>query len=390
MSAPKSFAHINLEQSRKLAKELVKAHQAGDPRALDRIRWTHPRFRGQSAEEIQRAEFALADAQLVIARTHHFANWPKMLQYVETIERNHPDVSRFEHAADAIVSGDIDALRTMLDAHPALVHERSTRSHASTLLHYVSANGIEGYRQITPPNIVEITTLLLDRGAAVDAESEAYGGGSTTLGLVATSAHPRKRGVQVALIDLLLARGANIDGEDTLHTLVHDALSNGCPEASNALATRGANVSNLYAQAGVGNLERVRSLLAAANSQRRERALIVAAQMGHTEVVRYLLDMGINVNASDGMSPMHRATSNARFDVMQLLRDRGADLEQRNEYGGAVLDSTLWFAHHASSGEFTLLDYVRVIEWLVAHGSRTDRYPELQDEIAGVYQRAAR
>jgi len=71
---------------------------------------------------------------------------------------------------------------------------RSTRDHHSTLLHYVSANGVEDFRQKTPPNIVEITNLLLDAGAEVDAESDAYGGGCTTLGLVATSVHPEQAG----------------------------------------------------------------------------------------------------------------------------------------------------------------------------------------------------
>ena len=57
------------------------------------------------------------------------------------------------------------------------------REHRSTLLHYVSANGVEDFRQKTPANIVEITRLLLKAGADVNAESESYGGRSTTLGL---------------------------------------------------------------------------------------------------------------------------------------------------------------------------------------------------------------
>ena len=55
------------------------------------------------------------------------------------------------------------------------------------LLHYVAANGVEDFRQKTPDNIVEIAELLLDAGAEVNAESNAYGGGCTALGLVATS-----------------------------------------------------------------------------------------------------------------------------------------------------------------------------------------------------------
>ena len=62
----------------------------------------------------------------------------------------------FEEAADAIVSGDIDTLTRLLDENPELIHERSTRDHRCTPLHYVGANGFESYRQKSPKNAVEI------------------------------------------------------------------------------------------------------------------------------------------------------------------------------------------------------------------------------------------
>ena len=388
MDTPTGFARINLEQSRKQAKELVKAYRAGEPKAIDRIRWNHPRFRGQSDEQIRAAAFVLADAQHVIARLHHFASWRKLLAYVETLERADPAVARFEDAADAIIGGRLDDLRRMIAEHPALVYQRSTRAHHSTLLHYTSANGVEDYRQITPPNILEITRCLLEAGADVDATSDAYGGGSSTLGLVSTSAHPRARGVQIALIDLLLEYGARIDGENDLRNLVSGALGNGCPEAAVALASRGARVNTLYAAAGVGNMERVQSLLAAAKHTKREGALIVAAQQGHSDVVRFLLDHGVDVNASDGMTALHNASAGGHLELMQLLIERGANLEMLNEFGGTVLSSTLWFAYHVNDEEFAQRDFPRVIEHLIAAGARTDCYPEMTEDLAGVYQRA--
>lgn len=219
---------INLEQSRKMAKDLLKAFKAGEPRTLDRIRWNHPRFRKLSDAEILSRKFALADAQLVIARVHHIESWPKLLQHVESMENADPAVKRFEDAADAIIGGNLALLQTMVKEHPALIQERSSRAHNSTLLHYVSANGVEDYRQITPPNIVDITRFLLDAGAEVDATSNAYGGGSTTLGLTATSAHPRRAGVQLALIDLLIDRGAAV--EPTRPGAGRACLANGCPD----------------------------------------------------------------------------------------------------------------------------------------------------------------
>lgn len=388
MSEPIDFSRINLEQARKQAKELVKAHAAGDPRTLDAIRWTHPRFRDQSAEVIAQGPFVLADAQLIIARTHHFESWRALRAYVETITQNDPSVGGFEAAADRIVAGDLEGLRAMLTRRPVLITQRSTRAHHSTLLHYVSANGVEDYRQITPDNILDVTRLLLDAGADVNATSDAYGGGSSTLGLVSTSAHPRARGVQIPLIDLLLERGAKIDGEDDLPNLVSGALANGCPEAALALAARGARVNTLYAAAGIGDLARVHAMFAAASRPRRERAMIVAAQQGHVEIVRYCLDRGVDVAASDGMTALHQAAAGGYLDLTALLLERGANLEALNVYGGTVLSSTIWFAYHVIDQDFRMRNYPRVIEFLIAAGANTDFYPDLPRDIEGVSQRA--
>ena len=389
MTTPNSFAHIDLAHARAQAGELVSAHQAGDRRALNRIRWNHPRFRGQSHEQIQQGEFALADAEVVVASLHHFDSWAALVEYVDTIAHS-PSVLRFELAVDAVIRGDIDELRAVIARNPDIVRQRSTRAHHSTLLHYVSANGVEDYRQITPVNVLDVARLLIDSGAEVDATSEAYGGGSTTLGLASTSAHPRARGVQIALVDLLLARGARVDGDDTLPTLVRHALANGCPEAAYALASRGAHVHTVYAAAGCGDAERVRALFDTSPPRERERALIVAAQQGHRDIVAFLLDRGVDVCASDGMTALHQASGGGHLGVIDLLVARGAKLEQMNEYGGTVLSSTLWFAQHVLDEEFRARDYPRVIEHLVAIGASADYHPEIAPEIERVSARARR
>src|SRR5438045_4131677 len=68
-----------------------------------------------------------------------------------------------------VVSGDTTTLRQMLQQDPELVQAHSTRKHHATLLHYIAANGVEGARQKTPQNAVEVAKILLDAGAAVDA-----------------------------------------------------------------------------------------------------------------------------------------------------------------------------------------------------------------------------
>jgi len=154
------------------------------------------------------------------------------------LARGNSTVSNFEAAVDAIVSGDTGTLAALLHDHPELVRARSTREHRSTLLHYVSANGVEDFRQKTPKNILDITKLLLDAGADVNAESDAYSGRSTTLGLTATSWHPENAGIQLPLMELLIDHGAIIDGPDG-GSAVNGCLHNGRGEAAEFLRVAG-------------------------------------------------------------------------------------------------------------------------------------------------------
>ncbi|HUF51405.1 MAG TPA: ankyrin repeat domain-containing protein [Longimicrobiales bacterium] len=377
---------VNLEQSRKQAKDLLKAFKAGDPQVLDRIRWNHPRFRGLTDDHIRKGPFVLADAQLVIARLHYFENWSGLLRHIETIARQDPRVSRFEDAADAIISGDVAKLEILLRAHPDLVTQRSTRAHGAPLLHYVAANGVEDYRQLSPANAVDVARVLLNAGAEVDATSHAYGGGSTALGLVATSTPPRRAGVQLTLIDLLLQRGAALDGVRPGTSYVRDALANGCQEAARALADRGAGL-DIVAAAGVGRVDLVRKLADVANARELEEALVTAAgTAGAYDVVEYLLHLGVDVAAGTGWTALHAATGGADLRIIDLLISRGAPLEKRNMYGGSALGQAIWFASHRDPADIG--DYVRVIDMLIAAGARTDAYPQMMEQIEDARRRA--
>lgn len=275
----------SLEQYRKLAKDFHHAIHSEDPAAVHNwaIRWVDEHKAARMVErwhELVRtnsnaARKTLTSAQFFLAREHGFASWPKFARHVESMAREGSAVSNFEAAADAIVNGDLAALRRLLERDPALARARSTRDHHSTLLHYVSANGVEDYRQKSPPNIVEITKLLLDAGADPDATSEAYGGGCTTVGLVATSVHPEQAGVQIALLETLLDRGAQMDlpgAAGNAHSLIHGTLANGQPAAARFLAGRGARLDYVSA-AALGRLE---TLDAPASKELMEEALLYA------------------------------------------------------------------------------------------------------------------
>ena len=73
----------NLEQLRKQAKELVKAHRSGDPAACDTLRRLG-RFKGASGEEILAAEVSLSDAQHAIAAAYGFVHWSELKHRVES------------------------------------------------------------------------------------------------------------------------------------------------------------------------------------------------------------------------------------------------------------------------------------------------------------------
>jgi len=109
-------------------------------------------------------------------------------------------VAQFETAADAIVTGDVTTLERLLAENRELIRARSMRRHHSTLLHYVAANGIEYFRQKTPRNAPDVAGLLLRAGADIESVADMYGGGWTTIGLVATSITPVVSGVLIPLL----------------------------------------------------------------------------------------------------------------------------------------------------------------------------------------------
>lgn len=306
----------DLGQYQERAGDLARACASGDPEAIDAwaARWLRDvlshhsagdrpgdatrhiaQLAGFARERLVAADCAIAQAQFVIARAHGFESWPHLVRHVESLAVVGTPVSAFERAADAIVAGDRETVARLLREHPELARARSTRDHRAALLHYVSANGVENYRQVTPPNIVAIAQLLLDAGAAVDAEADVYGGGATTLDLVLTSAHPRAAGVQLELADLLIGRGARIDPGG-----IQACLANGCPEAAEYLARRGLPLG-LVEAAGLGRRDVVERMLAqgpgpedAAWRARVGAALAMARWYEHADVIDAIRQAGFD------------------------------------------------------------------------------------------------
>jgi ankyrin repeat protein len=328
---------------------------AGDARALERLLGTHEKML-----RIERPlsswlggltpDYKAGDARAIIVRNHFFETWEQFIDFARQAKDASSSVARFERAVDAVGSGDTAWLEQALRADPELVRARSARTHHSTLLHYVGANGVEGWRQRTPKNAVQIAEILLDAGAEVDATADMYKGGCTTLGLVATSIHPKVAGVVQPLIDVLLARGARIDargagGGGNAGLMINSCLANGRPEAAEYLAERGAPL-DLESAAGVGRLDVVKSffnsdgtLKTSATRAQMNAGFTWACEYGRTDVVEYLLDHGMNINertAPHKQKGVHWAAYGGHIDTVKALLKRRPALDVKDASFGAT------------------------------------------------------
>lgn len=346
--------HPSPEQYRTQAKDLLKAWKSGDSDAVSRVRKFHVR---------RDAAPALAGAQLVLAREHGFQSWPKFARHIAAMNLDNSPESRFESAAHAVVTGDVATLERLLRESPGLIRARSTRAHRATLLHYMGANGVEDFRQKTPENAVATLRVLLRAGAEIDAEADMYHR-DTTLGLVATSVHPLRAGVQAELMEVLLAAGATVDPHGRA---VVDCLANGRGHAAEFLAARGAHL-DLEGAAGVGRLDLAAALLPGAARRQIERGFLWACEYGRNDVVEFLLANGADprAQADVGQTGLHMAVIGGRIDTVRLLVAHGAPLEEKNRYGGTALGQARWCAANGDPAA----DYATIADLLIASGAR--------------------
>lgn len=253
----------------------------------------------------------------------------------------------FARAVRAIISGDVDALRAELAADPGLVHSRSSAAHRATLLHYVSANGIEDALQRPVRCADELAALLLAAGADVDATCDAYDGRyPTTMSLLVSSDHPARAGVSAKLVHVLCDAGAAVDGLHDDRLPLATSLLFGRVECFDALVARGAHTDNVVFAAAAGDvawvtrwlegdptlvvtpcptfpLDEDRAVLA-------EQALVFASMCGRLPTIELLLDRGTRIDATPPGShwtatALHAAAAQGHRAAVELLVARGAD-----------------------------------------------------------------
>ncbi|XP_076829668.1 ankyrin-2b isoform X16 [Brachyhypopomus gauderio] len=198
---------------------------------------------------------------------------------------------------------------------------------------------------------VNVATLLLNRGAAVDFTAR---NGITPLHVAS------KRG-NTNMVRLLLDRGAQIDAKtrDGL-TPLHCAARSGHDTAVELLLERGAPIlartknglSPLHMAAQGDHVECVKHLLhhkAPVDDVTLDylTALHVAAHCGHYRVTKLLLDKRANPNARalNGFTPLHIACKKNRVKVMELLVKYGASIQAVTESGLTPIHVAAFMGH---------------------------------------------
>ncbi|MDQ2727628.1 MAG: ankyrin repeat domain-containing protein [Actinomycetota bacterium] len=333
----------DLNQLRRRAKELRDAARLADPQAIDRITRQHPR----RAEPV-----TLAAAQLVIAREHGFASWPKMKAALDAgTEDSRRRVQEFLTASlegraqlavdllqddpavagltvfTAAVFGDARRVAELMAGDPALALGIDLDRGWPPLLYvcYSQWHSIHAEREA---GLAAVAYLLLAAGASPNTNN----GGrpnhsdyrSALLGAVSAS-NPE-------IIRLLLEQGANPNDRVSLRRAVQQR-DHGCLRL---LVMNGATTTGTWALETAINgddAEAVGLLLeAAGRTDTAERvadlashALADAAQSASVTVVETLLAYGADPNmATAEGSPLRRATRAGRLDVAEILVSQGA------------------------------------------------------------------
>ena len=211
---------------------------------------------------------------------------------------------------------------------------------------------------------VEATRLLLENGADVDVKTA---GGSLPLAII--DSHPyRKTNAELSIIDLLLAKGVDIESRNQCgFTLLHTAAVYGRADLLPELVSRGALVNT---------------------TDYNERTPLYSACLARSfDSVKFLVSHGVEINHLGGCLGLGMAAVQSCLDIVNLLLDHGAKPFPGSPSGlelrcAAVSNKPeivqLMIDHgYGSQGPESLLaaslhDAIHVVAQLLDHGVRAD------------------
>ena len=233
----------------------------------------------------------------------------------------------FLAAVEAIDSGNLPALKTFTGQYPRLVTQRLDHPAPGYfknpyLLWFIAGNPVR--HQKLPANIADITQFLI---AAVQQHSPASFQEQLdyTLGLVVTGRVPRESGVQLTLIDLLIDAGARPGNG-------HGAIAHGNLAAAERLVARGGSLT-LATAICLNKTNDILSLAKESTMADREIALVAAAFYGKAEMLTFIINIGVNVNAypdpaggfHSHATALHQAVFSGSLEAVKVLVAAGAD-----------------------------------------------------------------
>jgi ankyrin repeat protein len=367
----------NLEFLTKQAKDFLQDVKAGDALARERLRAWGPAGASERPK--------LADCQHALAREYGFASWPKLKAHVAALGATDP----MEALAAALKTRQPTSIAEVLSRFPSVKSrldealpggafgatalivavEQANRDLVDLLLASGANINQRSHWWAGGFHVLEddhgLADFLIARGATLDAKSAAQLGRMDDLAAL-VAANPQSVHMQagdgqtplhvaptVAIAELLLSHGADIDARDVDHeSTPAQYLVRSHPDVARFLVERGAHTDILMA-AALGDLDRVRRFLDADPESVRctvseryfpkrnmhagghiytwtlgqgKTAHTVAREFGHEAVFRLLMDrspdpLKLAVACELGDDASVAALLHARPDLAQTLGD---------------------------------------------------------------------
>ena len=326
--------HPDLDQLKRQAKELLRAFLAKEAEATAEVEAHYSRA--------NRADFALHDAQLVLARSYGFESWPKLKAFV--------DGATIRRVADAVRADDLAEVRRMLQARPELVNMAMSYVDERRPIHFAVMH-----------RSPEMVRLLMQEGADARAGIHSHRDATTAW---------------------MLAKDR---GYDEIVALLEAEERRRRPQAEEGQASREVREDE-KARAAVaeGNLEWLRARHAAGaltNSiDWRDGGLLTeAVRANRADVLALLLDFGFDANerVSGGEGdwiaysqgyPLWTCAALGRRELAEILLARGADPNVHVDSSGSSVYSA--YSHK----QWEMVDLLR------SHGG------EVSADIAAIYR----